>query len=63
MYLYAQPHPEVEEDQEAKRKDEEEKGGELVEWVVLMSVCLLLFFPGNVEWLHAVSMIPWLGQC
>ena len=43
MYLYAQPHPEVEEDQEAKRKDEEEKGGELVEWVVLMSVLLLLF--------------------
>ena len=44
MYLYAQPHPEVEEDQEAKRKDEEEEGGELVKRVVLVVKVLLHIF-------------------
>ena len=35
-YLDAQPHPEVEENQEAERKDEEKEGGQLVEWIVLI---------------------------
>ena len=44
LHLYAQPHPEVEEDEKAEGEDEEEEGGELVKRVVLVVKVLLHIF-------------------